>query len=128
VKLQNTITNNLSKGLPAFIAYGLLVVIVLFLGRLQRTGIISTAWVLFIFAWLVFATCGFILGTLRILNIFTKKQSQIYVFLAIANLGNAIIGAILYHHPDPTTNATLIWLLLGITFCLASLMLIDIFL
>jgi hypothetical protein len=126
LKIQSTVISNLSKLLPAILIYALLAFVVLLLGRLQTYGIISTAWFLFVLAWLLFAGGGLVLGLLRLFRVFTNTQSRLYAFVAIANLGNSLIAAIFYFHPDPTTNATLFWLFVGITFCLASLMLIDI--
>lgn len=77
---------------------------------------------------MLFAACGFVLGLLRLLKIFTNRQSYFYAFVAIGNLGNSIIGAVIYLHPDPTSDVTLFWILVGITFCLAGLLLIDIML
>jgi len=127
LKLQNPIIGSLSKILPAILIYGLLAAIVLFLGHIQRTGIISTAWVLYVLAWGLFALCGLIFGLLRLLKVFNNTQSQFYIFVAIANFCNSIAGALLYAHPDPTADATVLWLLLGATFILGNLMLFDVF-
>lgn len=127
MKIQSTVSSNLSKLLPAILLYAVMTFVVILIGRLQTSGIISTAWFLFMIAWILFAGCGIVLGLLRLVGIYTNRQSHFYAFVTIANLGNSIVGAVLYSHPDPASDVTLFWLFIGITFCLATLMLIDIF-
>jgi hypothetical protein len=120
-------SNTWSRVLIAILMYGCLLAIVQIIGNIQSDGIISTSWVLFMIAWGLFAGIGAAAGSLRLLKLLSNGRSQFYVFVAIGNLGNSLWGGILYHRPNRTEDTTVVWLLLGATFCLAALMLVDIF-
>ena len=108
------------------ILYFLLAMLVVYLGIIQKEGIISTSWVLYVFGWISFTVVGAILGILRFANVLKDKTNSFYIFFAIGNLGNSICGVLIFWNVMANGNMPTYWLYFAISACLSAIMLVDI--
>jgi hypothetical protein len=96
------------------------------LGKLQKDGVVSNAWVLYYLEWIAAGCLGLILFIVSIAKQSRTKKSFFYVFIGVANFGNAIVGLLLLRSPGGVSDSTGSWLQLGATALLAILIIGDV--
>jgi hypothetical protein len=90
-------------------------------------GVIDPMWIVYTIQWPIIGIVSHITYIIRSLRRQSKKPSFGYIFLGVADLGNAIIGAfILATATDPQSMINY-WCAMGATLVLSMLISIDVF-
>jgi hypothetical protein len=118
-------TNTLQKFLWSIAIFGLLAFLSYSTIFVLRNGTISPAAVIYFIEWPSIAVIGIIAFILRKLNVIRNKALSIYIFLGVANAGNAFIGAYFLILGHSNGGLLYFWLRLSATAVIALLIITD---
>jgi hypothetical protein len=111
----------------SFMLFGSLTVVCYLLSSTTTEGIISLGWVIYFFEWCVIGALGLIALFLKWIKILNPGKGFIYTFIGVANICNAICGAYMLYEGRHANEMARYWALLGATFCIGFLILVDVF-
>jgi len=96
------------------------------LSSATRQGIISLEWTIYFIEWCTLGAIGLVLLLLKWLKIMNIAKPFLYTFIGVANVCNAIWGTYMLYLGRDMSEMTNYLALLGGTFCVGFLILVDI--
>jgi hypothetical protein len=105
--------------------FAIMALVIVFLGAMQNGGVVGIGWAFYYLEWIACSWVGLFVFVLRKVNLFKGRASFFYIFLGVANLCNAICGALLLWVVTGQNDAASTWLELGATGVIGFLILVD---